>query len=582
MTSINVTGSRAGKKIERRPGISVTNPELSGFSPLLQKIYAGRGVRSANELNHSLAHLAAPSTLLGLDKAAKILADAVATSKSIVIVGDFDADGATSCALMVLALRAMGGANVNYLVPDRFRYGYGLTPEIVATAAQFKPDVLVTVDNGISSIEGAAYAQGQGIALVITDHHLPGASLPVAAAIVNPNQAGCAFPSKALAGVGVAFYVLSAVRAVLRDMHWFDSKGSSGKGKTEPKLADYLDLVALGTVADVVPMDQNNRILVEEGIKRIRRGSCRPGIRALLEAGGTELRHVTSRDLAFTVAPRLNAAGRLQDMSIGVECLMVDATRAGELAGQLESLNTERKEIEVEMREQAEAHIAPLNLESGDDVGLCLFDESWHQGVVGILASRIKEKTHRPVIAFARAAPDELKGSARSISGFHVRDALDAIAARNPGLLLKFGGHAMAAGLSLVPENLDLFRREFNHQAKLTLDAQQLDNILLTDGEIDADIDLATAKEIEMAAPWGQGFAEPMFDGRFGVLEQRIVGGRHLKMLLRAPNGNPIEAICFNQHGLVETHEIRCAYRLDINRFRGRETPQLIVEAIVG
>lgn len=558
------------KRIKRREG----QQPLSFTSPLLARILSSRGVLNPDDLDHSLKGLLGPDSFLGIREAAKILAEALESDSSILIVGDFDADGATSCTLMVTALRSMGARQVNYLVPDRFKFGYGLTPEIVDVATRFKPDVIVTVDNGIASVEGVAHANSLGISVVVTDHHLPGKELPAAAAIVNPNQAGCMFPSKALAGVGVAFYLLSVLRAELRRRNWFADH-------PEINLASFLDLVALGTVADVVPMDQNNRRLVEEGIRRIRAGHCRPGLKAMLQVAGVDPQHLTTRDLAFSVAPRLNAAGRLQDMSIGIECLLADEVRAVELAEHLNALNDERKEIETDMRDMALAHLKQLSLEDETAAGLCFYRPDWHQGVVGIVASRIKEKSHRPVIAFAPADDGELKGSGRSVPGFHLRDALDAIATGHPGLLLKFGGHAMAAGLSLLESDYECFKEAFDQEVRRTLGEAKIEQVVMSDGEITEPVTVQLAKEIERAAPWGQGFPEPEFDGKFEILDQRIVGERHLKLLLQPETGEPVEAICFNHGGLAENRNIRCAYRLEVNRYRGLEKPQLIVSVIL-
>ena len=558
------------KRIVRREG----QQSLSFTSPLLARILSSRGVLSSDDLDHSLRGLLAPDSFLGIREAATILAEALESDSSILIVGDFDADGATSCTLMVTGLRAMGARQVNYLVPDRFKFGYGLTPEIVDVAVQFKPDVIVTVDNGIASVEGVAHANALGIPVVVTDHHLPGNDLPAAAAIVNPNQVGCKFPSKALAGVGVAFYLLSVLRAELRNRNWFAHH-------PEINLAEWLDLVALGTVADVVPMDQNNRRLVEEGIRRIRGGYCRPGLKALLVVAGVNPKHLTTRDLAFSIAPRLNAAGRLQDMSIGIECLLADEVRAVALAENLDALNNERKEIETDMRDMALAHLKQLSLDEETTAGLCFYRPDWHQGVVGIVASRIKEKSHRPVIAFAKAGDGELKGSGRSVAGFHLRDALNSIATRHPGLLLKFGGHAMAAGLSLFEADYERFREAFDKEVISSLGEAKIEQIVMSDGEIAEPVTVCLAKEIERAAPWGQGFSEPEFDGKFEILDQRIVGGRHLKLLLQPEMGDPVEAICFNHGGLAENRHIRCAYRLEVNRFKGVEKPQLIVSVIL-
>ena len=558
------------KRIVRREG----QQSLSFTSPLLARILSSRGVLSSDDLDHSLRGLLAPDSFLGIREAATILAEALESDSSILIVGDFDADGATSCTLMVTGLRAMGARQVNYLVPDRFKFGYGLTPEIVDVAVQFKPDVIVTVDNGIASVEGVAHANALGIPVVVTDHHLPGNDLPAAAAIVNPNQVGCKFPSKALAGVGVAFYLLSVLRAELRNRNWFVHH-------QEINLAEWLDLVALGTVADVVPMDQNNRRLVEEGIRRIRGGYCRPGLKALLVVAGVNPKHLTTRDLAFSIAPRLNAAGRLQDMSIGIECLLADEVSAVARAENLDALNNERKEIETGMRDIALAHLKQLSLDEETAAGLCFYRPDWHQGVVGIVASRIKEKSHRPVIAFAKAVDGELKGSGRSVAGFHLRDALNSIAIRHPGLLLKFGGHAMAAGLSLFEADYERFREAFDKEVRSSLGEAKIEQVVMSDGEIAEPVTVRLAKEIEGAAPWGQGFSEPEFDGKFEILDQRIVGGRHLKLLLQPEMGDPVEAICFNHGGLAENRHIRCAYRLEVNRFKGMEKPQLIVSVIL-
>ncbi|MBT4160255.1 MAG: single-stranded-DNA-specific exonuclease RecJ [Gammaproteobacteria bacterium] len=558
------------KRIVRRDCPQILTHE----SPLLARLFGARGLVSQDELDLSLKGLENPSTLKGVDQAADILVTALEADASVLIVGDFDADGATSCALMVSVLKAFGASQVNYLVPDRFRYGYGLSTEIVEVAASMNPDLLVTVDNGIASCEGVDYANGLGMEVIVTDHHLPGEVLPAAAAIVNPNQPGCGFPDKHLAGVGVAFYLLSVLRSKLRDSGWFD-------GREEPSLANWLDLVALGTVADVVPLSQNNRRLIAEGLKRMRAGRARPGIKALMEVSGIDPGSLVTRDLAFSIAPRVNAAGRLQDMSIGIECLLAEGENSTELAQHLDELNGERREIETDMRDQAMQYLTDLSLEDEKAAGLCLFRENWHEGVVGIIAARIKEKSHRPVIAFARVAGDELKGSGRSVQGFHMRDALDAIATRHPGLLKKFGGHAMAAGLSLAAEDLDRFIAAFNEEVLGQLGEAKIEQVVVTDGELDEPVTIQLARLLESAAPWGQGFPEPEFDDKFEILEQRIVGGRHLKMLLQPNLGAPVDAICFNQGGLAESRYVRCAYRIEVNRFRGMEKPQLVVSLIL-
>lgn len=541
---------------------------------LLGRLLSSRGLASQEELDHSLKGLYPPTLLKGVDEAADILFKALEADASILVVGDFDADGATSCALMVSVLKSLGASQVNYLVPDRFRFGYGLSPEIVEVAAAFAPDLLITVDNGIASCDGVAAAGERGMEVVITDHHLPGAVLPAAAAIVNPSQPGCEFPSKHLAGVGVAFYLLSVLRARLRSSGWFEHR-------QEPNLAEWLDLVALGTVADVVPLDQNNRRLVAEGLKRIRAGRSRPGIRALAEVAGVDLNSMVTRDLAFSIAPRLNAAGRLQDMTVGIECLLAEGDQAVELATHLDELNRERREIETDMRDQAMAFLSDLSFDGEKAAGICLFRENWHEGVVGIIASRVKEKSHRPVIAFARVGKDELKGSGRSVSGFHMRDALDAIATSHPGLLIRFGGHAMAAGLSLGAESFEKFVDAFDREVRQRLGEAAIEQVVVTDGELGEAVTINVARQLESAAPWGQGFPEPEFDDRFEILEQRIVGGRHLKMLLQPEIGQPVDAICFNQGGLVDARFIRCAYRIEVNRYRGMERPQLVVSLIL-
>ena len=548
-------------------------------SALLARLFAQRGIVDQSEIDFSLGNLLPPDSMKGLTEAANVVASTIVNRQKIIIVGDFDADGATSTALMVHCLRACE-ADVDYLVPNRFEFGYGLTPEIVAVAAKMQPALIVTVDNGISSVDGVGAANALGIKTVITDHHLPGDVVPAATAIVNPNQTGCAFPSKALAGVGVSFYLLSAVRKVLRQKSWFEQKQLS-----EPLLADYLDLVALGTIADVVPFDKNNRVLVNEGIRRMRAGKVRPGIRALLAVSGTNFKKLISRDIAFGVAPRLNAAGRLEDMSIGIECLLSE-TDAGAvvLAEQLDGINKARRSIEDEMKDQAieivKAAVAS-NSESTktEKYGVCLYNASWHQGVVGIIASRIKDRVHRPTIAFAKVSDTEIKGSARSIHGLHIRDALDAIATANPGLIDKFGGHAMAAGLSLPLAKFAEFAALFDAEARKGLSKGDLEQQVVSDGELEGKFNLATARKIAEAAPWGQGFPEPVFDGEFEIIDQRILGSRHLKLRL-LKDDELIDAIAFNHNRLIEERMKRMAYRIDINEYRGLEIVQLIIEAV--
>jgi single-stranded-DNA-specific exonuclease len=562
----------SSRRIVRRA--SATAELSTDLHPVLARLYAARAVQHPDELDLSLERLLPPAALKHMDAAVALLEESVRAGQRILIVADFDADGATSCALAVRALRSMGAHDVCYVVPNRFEYGYGLTPEIVAVAAQQQPDLLITVDNGISSVEGVRAAKALGMRVLITDHHLPGAELPAADAIVNPNQPGDDFPSKNLAGVGVIFYVMLALRAQLRASGWFAEKNIP-----EPNLARLLDLVALGTVADVVPLDHNNRILVAQGLKRInsfpplpagegrgegravqnRLSSC--GIPALLEVAGRKPGNLAASDLGFVVAPRLNAAGRLTDMSLGIECLLTEnETAAIEMARQLDTLNRERRNIEAGMQEQALVALDKLHLDGSLPHGLCLFDETWHQGVIGILASRIKDRVHRPVIAFALASDDEIKGSARSVPGLHIRDALDAVAAHHPGLLNKFGGHAMAAGLSLPRAHFETFRTAFAE-----------------------DMTMELAQSLRAAGPWGQGFPEPLFDGQFEVLGSRVVGEKHLRLTLRQPQGRSIEAIAFNRAALQPStgSRVEAAYRLDINSYQGNQTLQLVIEYLV-
>lgn len=568
----------ADKRIIRRGAETGGTDELpDGMHPVLRRIYCTRHVRSARELDRSFEGLASPDALKGMPQAVALLAHALRERKRIMVIADFDADGATSCALMLRALRALGAKDVDYLVPNRFEYGYGLTPEIVEVAAQRKPDLLVTVDNGISSIDGVRAAQAHGMKVLITDHHLAGAQLPAADAIVNPNQPGCEFPSKALAGVGTAFYTMLALRAHLRASDWFATQGIA-----EPNLAKLLDLVALGTFADVVPLDANNRILVSQGLMRIRAGQCVPGISALTEVGGRKLERLNAADLGFVIGPRLNAAGRLTDMSLGIECLLADdVERARELARTLDQLNRERREIERGMNDQAVVAVAALQLESGLPRGLCLFDETWHQGLIGIVAARVRERTHRPVIAFAPSTGTEIKGSARSVAGLHVRDALDSIATRHPTLLRKFGGHAMAAGLTLERAHYQDFVAAFDEEVSRWLNDDDLCGTILSDGELaTADFTLDLAEALRSGGPWGCGFPEPIFDGTFDVVDRRVVGEKHLKLVLRAAGGRTIEAIAFRaaESPAANERRIHAAYKLDVNEYQGNRSVQLVVE----
>jgi len=547
--------------------------------PVLRRVYAARGIGCSSELDLSLERLLPVGSLHGVAAAARLLAAHRAAGR-VLVIGDFDADGATSTALVVRALKAMQFAHVDFLVPNRFQFGYGLTPEIVALAAGRRPSLIVTVDNGVSSGPGVEAARELGVPVLITDHHLPGAVLPRAEVIVNPNLAGSQFASPSLAGVGVAFYVIAALAKTL--------------GEENYRVADLLDLAALGTVADVVPLDHNNRVLVSQGLKRIRAGRCVPGIRALLESAGRRLEQVTAADLGFAVAPRLNAAGRLTDMSVGIACLLADEpAEAARLAGLLTKLNDERREIEQRMQLEAVGLAAALQFgnDGAESLGLCLFDESWHQGVVGLVAGKIKERLHRPVIAFARAEDGSLRGSARSVAGVNIRDALESIATRHPGLIDKFGGHAMAAGLSLREANLAQFRSSFAAEIASRADRESLTGVIYSDGALEADeLSLDTARALRGAGPWGQGFPEPIFDGEFTIVESRIVGGKHMKMTLRTAAGGapPIEAIAFGYSassqvaagaagpaGLRSGAAVHVAYRLEINDFRGTERMQL-------
>lgn len=547
---------------------------------LLRRIYAARGITAPEQLVTGLEALLPVGTLEGVGQAAALLL--AHRDGRVLVIGDFDADGATSTALMIRALSDWGFQSADFLVPDRFKFGYGLTPGIVAEASARAPTLIVTVDNGMSSLEGVAAARALGIAVLITDHHLPGAVLPAADAIVNPNLSGSGFGSRALAGVGVAFYVLAALQRLLQSSgHWRD---------TNRPVTQWLDLVALGTVADLVPLDLNNRILVEQGLRRIRAGQCVPGMRALLDIAKRSATDLVAADLGFAVGPRLNAAGRLDDMSIGIRCLLSDdAVQARTLAEELDTLNRQRREIEAGMQAQAQAavrHLGRLSVD-GRRAALCLFDASWHQGVVGLVASRIKDRVGRPVVAFAPAAGGELRGSARSIPGVHIRDVFEAMATRDPGLIVRFGGHAMAAGLTLDAARLDDFARSFEAEVAEWMRRIDAEDAIWTDGALqEADLGLATAQLLRAAGPWGQSFPEPSFDGEFDIENARVVGERHVKFWLR-PIGSRarFDAIAFN---LLEPEgrsappagRVRLAYRLDINHYQGERRLQLLVDHI--
>jgi single-stranded-DNA-specific exonuclease len=540
----------------------------AGIAPVLARVYAARGVSSLDELALDLAKLPSWNTLKGIDAAAERLAGAIERSERLLIVADYDADGATACAVGVLGLRALG-ATVEFLVPNRFEFGYGLTPEIVSLAAERRPSLIITVDNGIGSVEGVAAARARGLEVLITDHHLPGAELPATDLIVNPNQPGCGFPTRNLAGVGVMFYVLMALRATLRRRGRF-------AGRAEPNLAALLDLVALGTVADVVTLDRVNRILVGQGLRRIRAGRMQPGVRALFACAGRDPGRASAYELGFVVGPRLNAAGRLADMSVGISCLLAaDDAVAAPLAGELERLNRERREVEMTMHAQAldglEASLAE------DQYSICVYRAEWHQGVVGIVASRLKDRFHRPAIVFAPAGAGELRGSGRAVPGFHLRDALDLVAKRAPGTIRRFGGHAFAAGLSLDETALPGFIAEFEKVARERLPAAALRRTLETDGELAAgELTLGLARQIG-AEVWGQGFPAPLFEGEFGILEQRVVGGKHMRLDLASPAAR-LQAIIFDEPGPVPAR-IRATYRAEVNYFQDLESLHLVIDS---
>ncbi len=568
------------KVIERRAGSG--DRSIPGLSPALSRVLAVRGIEGPADLTFSNRALLPPAGLADIDQAAKVIAGHVTGGSKILLVGDYDADGATSCALGVLALRRMGAAEVDYLVPDRFRYGYGLSAPLVDLAAQRNPGLLITVDNGIASIEGAGRARELGLDLVITDHHLPGPELPDAAAIVNPNLEGDGFPSKHLAGVGVIFYVLSVVRRRLDDDGWFRRRGVD-----VPSLADFLDLVALGTYADLVRLDANNRILVAQGIRRINARHCRQGIQALVEVSGREFGKLVAQDLGFQLAPRLNAAGRLDDMALGIECLLAeDAAEARRLAMKLDTINRERKSLEQQMQHQAVAALADDDTRATDAPGICLFHPEWHEGVVGLVASRLKERHALPAAVFARGEGGVLKGSARSVAGVHIRDILCEVDSAERGLLLRYGGHAMAAGMTIREQDFERFRTLFLDRLERHRDTIDAANRVLSDGPLGEELDdLAFIRQLRTLAPWGQGFPEPVFDNTFRVLDQRLVGDVHLKLLLSPDShvDHRIEAICFRflSHpgaACPAFERIHAAYRVDVNEFAGRVSPQLIIE----
>ncbi|PMS57254.1 single-stranded-DNA-specific exonuclease RecJ [Vibrio parahaemolyticus] len=574
-------------EIQRRP-----EPDLSllpdSIPPILKRIYINRGITDIAQLETSARGLHSYQKLGGIEQAVEVLFQAIQEQKRIIVVGDFDADGATSSALSVLALRMLGSNNVDYLVPNRFEDGYGLSPEVVDQALELGAEMIMTVDNGVSSIEGVRYAKENGITVLVTDHHLPGQVLPEVDAMVNPNLDSCAFPSKALAGVGVAFYLMMALCVHMRKHNWFAQQGMQ-----EPKLMELIDLVALGTVADVVPLDENNRILVHQGLQRIRAGKARPGIQALIEVAKRDARRLVASDFGFALGPRINAAGRLDDMSFGVELLMCNNIHAARrMASELDGLNQTRKEIEEGMKQEAMAFCERLQFGENSELpyGLSLFQRDWHQGVIGILASRIKEKFHRPVIAFADGGEGTIKGSCRSIPGLHMRDALDFIDTQNPGLIIKFGGHAMAAGLTIKEQDFERFSRLFDEVVKKELDEAALKGVILTDGELKPEeFSMHIAEQLRAGGPFGQAFPEPIFDGEFKVLHQKLVGEKHLKLMLEPlykghPTNVMIDGIAFNvdlrrwPDASVKT--VRLAYKLDVNEFRGNQSLQLMIDHI--
>ncbi|GGB35601.1 single-stranded-DNA-specific exonuclease RecJ [Oceanisphaera marina] len=578
MPATNMTPSRLA--IRRR--VSAPHQLPTDLSPIIQRLYASRGVVRAEQLDLTARALLKPG-FKGMNEAVRILEQAMAAQRNIVIVGDFDCDGATSSALMVHGLRAMGAKHVDYLVPNRFDYGYGLSPQVVEEVAKLNGELLITVDNGISSHAGVAAANALGMQVIVTDHHLPGEVLPDAAAIVNPNQHDCDFPSKNLAGVGVAFYLLLALRAALTEHGWFE-----GQGITAPNMGEYLDLVALGTVADVVALDANNRVLVHQGLQRMRAGRLRPGIQALIDISGRNQSRLVASDLGFALGPRLNAVGRLDDMSMGVACLLSEnLDEARKLAAMMDDLNRERKAIEASMQHEALASLTKVQISDGElPSGLVLHQDDWHQGVVGLVASRIKERYYRPVIAFAEAGDDELKGSGRSIPGVHLRDLLEAVDRQHPGLIDKFGGHAMAAGLSLRKAALAPFKAAFERTVNEWVSPELLAGEILSDGELTAtELTLSLAEQLRFAGPWGQAFPEPLFDGDFRIIKQRLVGEKHLKLVLSADEGRTlIDAIAFNVDLAVwpnaGINKVQLVYKLDVNEWQGKQSLQLLVEKI--
>ncbi len=551
-------------------------PVLDHLHPVLNRVYSARGITSPDDLELTLQTLLPYHSMSGISEAVAALVPVVTQGRRLLVVGDFDADGATSTAVALRALAMMGATDVGYLVPNRFDFGYGLTPELVDVARDMSPDLIMTVDNGIAALQGVAAANAAGIPVVVTDHHLAGDQLPEALAIVNPNQPGCEFPSKAACGCTVVFYLMLALRAELQRLGAFPAGA--------PNLAVLIDLVALATVADVVPLDRNNRILVEQGLRRIRAGQAQAGVRALLQVSGRSAERITAADFGFALGPRINAAGRLDDMSLGIECLLTDdEQKALTIATELDAFNRERRQIELGMQQEALALLDDSAVAPQERAGVCLWQENWHQGVIGILASRIKEKVYRPVIAFASADNGELKGSARSVPGLHIRDALDLLDRRHPGLIVKFGGHAMAAGLTLRAGMFDEFAQAFDQVCRTLMSDDALEERIDTDGELrPAEFSLELAEQLRWGGPWGQGFPEPVFEGWFRLVQQRIVGERHLKMVLQPRHSDlAMDAIWFNIDTTAwpdyQREEVHCVFQLDVNEFRGARTVQLLI-----
>lgn len=571
------------KIIQRRPIPTICRlPDQ--LHPVLKRVLAARHVNTVDELDYSLQRLHSYTLLKDIDKAVTLLYNALKQQKRILIIADYDADGATSCAVAMKALKLMGAKCVDYLVPNREEHGYGLTQAIVQLALRNRPDVLITVDNGISSFNGVQLAKQQGLQVLITDHHLPAKQLPFADAIVNPNQTGDFFPSKMLAGVGVIFYVMMALRSYLREQGWFIHQGIA-----EPNLANLLDLVALGTVADVVPLDYNNRILVDQGLRRIRAGHCCYGIQALMAVAKCEVGQMVTTDLGFGIAPRLNAAGRMDDMRHGIACLLSETyNEANEHAQLLEVFNHERRSIESDMQQEALTMLEKIELDQKAylPIGLCLYDENWHKGVIGLLASRIKDRLLRPVIVFTQLDEWQMIGSARSVANVHIKDILESIATQYPEIITKFGGHAMAAGLSLPIKHFETFQAVFDQEVRKHLSENELKDIVLSDGPLmHSDFDLSLAYQLRTMTPWGQGFAEPIFDGEFTILDKQLFKNKHLRMQVTPiEGGNPVEAMVFNlsqTEWIAQTKQIKLAYKLDINKFRGFQNLRLTAECVI-